>query len=368
MNRILCVVGGMNTGGAETFLMKIFRKLDREKYHMDFCVSSDKEGYYDKEILASGGKIFHTTPKTKGSIKSFMSLRRIVKENDYKCVMRVSQHSLSCMELVAAKCGGAKRVVFRSSNSGTGGGKVNRFLHKAFAFMPKYIPDVCIAPSTEAAEFMFGKSNVKKGKVHLLKNAIEVDNYLYNENKREELRKELNLEGKFVVGHIGRFANQKNHKFLIDVFYEISEKCENAHLVLVGDGDLKNEIEDKVKSLNLNDKVTFLGVRSDVADLLSVFDVKLFPSFFEGMPNTVIEAQASSLRCVIADTITKEANITGLVDYLSLDLPASKWADKVLEYKNYERKDSKQIKDIFIREGYDISSVANEFANLVFEE
>ena len=365
MNRILCVVGGMNAGGAETFLMKIFRKLDRTKYQMDFCVSSDKEGYYDKEILASGGKIFHTTPKTKGSVKSFLSLRKIVKDNDYKCVMRVSQHSLSCMELVAAKCGGAKRVVFRSSNSGTGGGSVNRFLHKVFAFLPKYVPDVRIAPSTEAAEFMFGKRNVKKGKVHLLHNAIQVDNYLYNAQKREELRKELNLEDKFVIGHIGRFANQKNHEFLVDVFYEITKKCDNAHLVLIGDGDLKSQIEKKVKSLSLDDKVSFLGVRNDVPDLLSAFDVKLFPSFFEGMPNTVIEAQAASLHCVISDTITKEANITGLVDYLPLNNDANMWADKVLEYKDYERKN---MKEIFVKEKYDISSTVDEFVKLVFKE
>lgn len=364
MNRILCIVGSMNTGGAETFLMKIFRKLDRTKYQMDFCVSSDKEGYYDKEILAGGGKIFHTTPKTQGSVKSFLSLRKIVKDNNYKYVMRVSQHSLSCVELVAAKCGGAKRVVFRSSNSGTGGGKVNRFLHKVFAFLPKYVPDVRIAPSTEAAEFMFGKNSVKKGKAELLHNAIEVDNYTYNTQKRESLRKELNLEGKFVIGHIGRFMQQKNHKFLIDIFYEISKKCDNAHLVLVGTGHLEAEIKEKVETLKLEDKVTFLGVRSDVPDLLSAFDVKLFPSLYEGMPNTIIEAQASGLHCVISDTITPEADITGLVDYLPLNLSPSKWAEKVLEYKNYERKN---MKEEFLKQGYDIKSITEKFVQLIFD-
>lgn len=363
MERLLCIMSNaMNRGGAETFLMKIYRQIDKTKYQMDFCVPAGNKGAYDEEIKSFGGKILYTLPKSSGFFKSFFSLKKIVKENGYKRVIRVNEHSLSALDLLAAKCGGAKILAMRSSNAASNG-RVKTILHKLFMFLPKFVPNVKFAPSTLAAEYTFGKNCIKNKKAHLLNNAIEIDNYLFDACKREELRKELNLEGKFVIGHVGRFMVQKNHKFLIDIFNEISKKCDNAHLVLIGDGILKNEIEKKVKALNLSDKVSLLDVRNDVPDLLSMIDVKLFPSLYEGMPNTVIEAQAASLHCVISDTITREANITGFVDYLSLDLPALDWAEKVLEYKNYERKN---MKEEFLKQGYDIKSITDKFVQLIF--
>lgn len=363
MKRLLCIMSAaMNRGGAETFLMKLYRKIDKTEYQMDFCVSANDKGIYDDEILSMGGKIFKKGKKTDGLIKSFNTIKRTVKENNYEYVIRVNEHSLSTIDLIAAKCGGAKVVAMRSSNAASGS-KIRTVLHKLFMPLAKCVPDVKIAPSSEAAKYTFGKKSVKKGKVNLLHNAIEVDNYLFNSDMRNRLRDELNLNGKFVVGHIGRFANQKNHSFLIDVFYGITKKCDNAHLVLVGEGDLKPKIEEKVNSLNISDKVSFLGVRNDVPKLLSAFDVKLFPSLYEGMPNTIIEAQASGLHCVISDTITKEADITGLVDYLPLSGDTQMWADKVLSYKNYERK---SMKEVFVKEGYDIASVVDKFTEIIF--
>mgnify|MGYP001624405131 CR=1 FL=1 len=166
--RILCIVGSMNAGGAETFLMKIYRNLDRTKYQMDFCVSIDSPGVYDEEIYSLGGKIVHTSPKSKGFIKSFNSIKNIVKTNKYKYVMRVSQHSLSGLELLAAKLGGARVTIFRSSNTQTGGGKLNRILHSICLPLTMLVPEIKIAPSTEAAEFMFGKNCVKKGRANIV--------------------------------------------------------------------------------------------------------------------------------------------------------------------------------------------------------
>ena len=363
MKRLLCIVGKMDSGGAETFLMKIYRNIDRQKYRMDFCVSSPDKGFYDDEIISMGGKIIHTVPKSSNPFKSFLCIKEIVKSNKYNYVMRVSQHSLSALELFAAKLGGAKKLIFRSSNSGTGGGKVNVMMHKLFKFLPIFIPNVKIAPSTEAAEFMFGKNSVKKGKVTLLHNAICVEDFLFSDENRKKHRNELNLEGKFVIGHIGRFSAQKNHSFLLDIFSKIHKLDNTAHLVLVGKGELEEKIKEKAKSLGISDCITFTGVRNDVNSLLSAFDVNVFPSFFEGMPNTIIEAQASGLHCIISDTITKEANITGLVDYISLNDSADTWASSVLKYKNYERKN---MKDVFIKNGYDIKSTVNKFIELVF--
>lgn len=362
--RLLCIVGSMNTGGAETFLMKIYRQLDRANYQMDFAVSIPQEGGYDKEILSLGGKIYHITPKTSSPINNFMDIVRIVKKNQYKSVMRISQHSLSAMELLAARIGGAQILAYRSSNSNTtSGSKKNVAVHKMCMFMPRFFANVKLAPSTEAAEFMFGKGCVKNGNAHLLHNGIDLNVYHFDKVARDNLRNELNMGEGLLVGHIGRFNQQKNHEFIIKVFAQILKINAKAKLLLVGVGELQEKIRTKAQNLGIEDSVVFIGVRSDVPQLLSAMDVFLFPSLYEGMPNTVIEAQATGLPCVVSDSITKEANITGLVQYVSLQDSEDVWADKVIRVAHSLRKDTKQD---FDKCGYDIQTVVDVFEKMLY--
>lgn len=362
MKRLLCIVGGMNAGGAETFLMKIYRQIDRNLFQMDFAVGIKDEGDYDKEIYELGGKIFHITPKSKGFLKNFICIKNLVEREQYKYVLRTSQHSLSALELFAARLGGAKVLAFRSSNTNTttAGGK-DLLLHKLCSFMPNLFSNVRIAPSTEAAEYMFGKKCVEKGKAHILHNGVDLSQFCYSKTRREKIRSELGIEKRYVVGHVGRFTAQKNHKFLIDIFSQIVSERKDAVLVLVGEGELEIEIRKQINELHLNDKVLFTGVRKDVSALLSAFDIMIFPSYYEGMPNVIIEAQASGLPCIISNRITYEADITGLVEYVSLDDSAKKWMNIVLQ-KNTSRIDTKLD---FIKKRYDIVSVANEFLILL---
>lgn len=363
--RLLCIVGGMNVGGAETFLMKIYRALDKSYYQMDFAVAV-QNGYYDNEILSMGGRIFHITPKSKGIIKNLNDIRKLVKKEHYRYVLRVSQHSLSALELFAAMQGGAKVRVFRSSNSNTTtASKMDLLLHKLCGFMPKIFANVRLAPSTEAARFMFGKRCIEKGKAHILHNGIDLEKYTYTPSYRENIRKEFLIKDNFVVGHIGRFNHQKNHSFLIDIFLEIKKKNKNAILVLVGQGELEAEIRQKIQNLNLSDSVIFTGIRSDIPQLLSAMDVFVFPSFYEGMPNTVIEAQATGLPCLISDTITKEADITGLVKYMSLSSSPSQWAEAAVNMVADTRKNTYND---FIENHYTINTVAQDFVNLIFNQ
>lgn len=160
--RLLCIVGSMDAGGAETFLMKVYRSIDKNKYQMDFIVSTEKEGFYDKEILALGGKIYYSPPKSKKLISSLRTIRKIVRDGKYKHVMRISEHSLASLDLLAAKLGGANTLIFRSSNASTCGGKASKLFHKLFASLPRIVPTIKIAPSTEAAEHVFGKNAIKK--------------------------------------------------------------------------------------------------------------------------------------------------------------------------------------------------------------
>lgn len=298
---------------------------------MDFYVSVEEEGFYDQEIISMGGKIHHGIVKAKGPIKSFNTLRKTVKNEKYDYVLRTSQHSLATIDLIAAKLGGARKLVYRSSNSNISGSLISRIIHILFSWLPKIVPTVKIAPSTEAAEFVFGKGCVQKNKVILLNNGIKIADYIFDPKERMKIREELGINDKLVIGHVGRFSYQKNHIFLLDIFKEIIKKEPNSILLLVGKGELENKLKSKIEELGLEDKVILTGVRQDVPKLMMAMDSLVFPSFYEGMPNTIIEAQATGLFCVIADTITKEAQITNDITYVSLDELPEVWAEIVLK-------------------------------------
>lgn len=360
-NRLLCIVSSMDRGGAETFLMKIYREIDKAKYQMDFAVTAP--GAYDDEIRSMGGKIYHIPAKSKNPIKTFIELKKIVKDNGYKSVLRTSQQSLATLDLVAAKCGGAKKLIYRSSNAGMTEKGIHKVINKAFSFLPKCIPNVKLAPSTEAAEFVFGKKAVKNKKVTIMPNGLDYSLFEFDEIKREKIRKELGLENKHIVGHVGRFNQQKNHKFLIDIFNEIHKKDNNAHLLLIGKGELENEIRDKIERLELDKFVTIIAPVANINEYYMAMDVFVFPSFFEGMPNVIIEAQATGLPCVLSDAITKEANISERLTYISLKTDCMQWADCCIKKIESGREYSKEA---FVRKRYDISKNIDFYQKKLF--
>ena len=269
------------------------------------------------------------------------------------------------MDLMVAKKAGAKICSARSSNSSDGTSIAVKVIHRLGRMLYGKYVDVKFAPSDLAAEYTFGKKAVRNGEVCMLHNAVDLDFYKYYPEERVRLRKAFGVQNRLVIGHIGRFMEQKNHSFLLDIFHEIKKQKADAVLLLVGgNGNLETQIRQKVTDLQLEDSVIFAGIRSDIPQFLSMMDVFIMPSFFEGMPNTVIEAQATGLPCVIADTITKEANITGLVQYLPLNNPEN-WANVALEVVGNQRVDTKQA---FIDNKYDIESTVDQFVKLVFGE
>lgn len=366
MKRLLCILSCMNAGGAETFLMKIYRQLDRTKYQMDFCINVSEKCFYEDEIVLLGGKVFRIPAKS-ASLKNFKKqLYNIVKLNSYRYVLRITSNAAGFMDLKIAHKAGAKICAVRSSNSSDGGSLKSKIAHRLGSILyGKYI-NVKIAPSDLAAKYTFGKKAYESGSVNILHNAIDINAYGYDEKGRTAIRTEFKIpDGTRVIGHVGRFMAQKNHGFLLDVFATYIKLKPDSVLMLVGGGGLESQIKKKAADLGILDKIIFTGVRSDVPALLSAMDVFVFPSLYEGMPNTVIEAQATGLPCIISDTITKEADITGLVKYLPLDCSVEKWASAVFEEMKNERKDTH---DDFVEAGYDISKVAKEFVSLMFKE
>ena len=366
MKRLLCLIGSMNTGGSETFLMKMFRGMDKSKYSMDFCINVEQECFYEREIKELGGKVYKIPSKSENLKEFKRRLSEIVKNNGYEYVLRITSTAMGFMDLKIAKKAGAKVCSARSSNSSDGNSIKAKIVHRLGRWLYGKYVDVKFTPSVLAAEYTFGRKAVSKGQVSLLHNGVDLNVFHFDQAGRENIRKEFGVSpSQTVIGHIGRFMEQKNHRFLVDIFQQVYAQDNNALLFLVGCGDLENEIREKIKALGLEQNVIFAGVRSDVPQLLSAMDVFVFPSFYEGMPNTVIEAQATGLPCIIADTITKEADITGLVQYLSLKDTSEKWASVALNAISKERKDTKSD---FINNKYDIKSVVQEFVRLVFDE
>lgn len=360
--RLLVILASLNTGGAETFMMKLFRSLP-EDYKIDFIVSA-KSGFYEKEVVELGGRIFRVPLRTKHPIKTFKAIYDVVKQNHYTHILKLCDTPIGLYDLLAAKMGGAKVLCVRSCNAGSStsklGAMVNDFLRPFF----NYMADVKLAPSRLAAEFTFGKAEVETGKVNFIHNGVDLNVYKYDDENRRKVRREFGIaDEQLVIGHIGRFNQQKNHKFLIEVFAEVLKQKPNALLMLVGDGEKKSEIKEQINALGIEESVIFTGVRSDVPALLSAMDVFVFPSFYEGMPNTVIEAQATGLPCVIADTITEEAGITGIVHYMPLSASPEQWAEQAIECASKERADTKEF---FLREMYDVDSVVEKFVKLCY--
>ena len=359
--KILIIINSMNVGGAETFAMKLFRKIDKSKIIMDFLVNTAEDGFYSEEIRRMGGQVYHTYPKSKHPFKNFMTIKRIVRANKYSIVVRFAEHPIVATDLIAAKLGGAKKTIVRSTNTSTGK-KFSNVI--AFFFRPllNLNADVKIAPSTESAIWLFGKRAVKKNKITLLKNGLDFDYYRFSETRRNLVRRQLNISSSALVfGHIGRFNAQKNHFFLIDLFLQILKQWPNSILALVGDGDLKSEVERYAFEKGLSGCVLFLGVRTDIPDLLSSFDCFLLPSLYEGLPNVIIEAQAVNLPCVLSDAITKEVAVTNLVSFCSFKDDKDVWC-KEIEKKLQLSNDRKQ--PVYMP-GYSIDEITNQFVEMV---
>lgn len=365
MKRLLCLISGMNAGGAETFLMKLYRRLDKTKYQMDFCINVFDKCFYEEEILTLGGKIYRI-PSKSVSISTFEKrLYEIVKANHYKYVLRITSSAFGFMDLKIAHEAGASVCAVRSSNSSDGGSLKSKIAHMLGRILYGKYVDVKIAPSDLAAEYTFGKKAYKSGAVNILHNAIDTKRYGFDADMRCRIRSEFKLSNDItMIGHVGRFMTQKNHAFLLEVFSEYVKLNEKSALMLVGGGELEFAIKQKASELGISDKIIFTGVRSDIPALLSAMDMFVFPSLYEGMPNTVIEAQATGLPCLIADTITREADITGLVHYLPLS-DAGTWANYIAQLPRVIRKTPIQK---FKENCYDIETVTEQFVKLIFRE
>jgi glycosyltransferase involved in cell wall biosynthesis len=355
--RILQIGMTHNYGGIETFLLNIYKNIDRSKIQFDFIDMYNGIAFCE-EIKKLGGNIYFVPFFKKHPIKNFFALYRLIKRNKYNVI---HSNMLSCayiLPLIAAKLAGVKKIIAHSHSSSTDRNLLRHILHYINKPFLRFFANIYCSCSKEAARWLFTKSI--RGRVTAVKNAINVEDFIFNRIERDKKRKELNLDGKIVFGAVSRFSKTKNHSFMIDVFEEIYKINDNSFLLLIGSGDLENNIKQKVSNKKLQENVLFLGMRSDIASLLWAIDAFLMPSLYEGLPIVGIEAQASGLPCFFSDAITDELNIAN-AKFISLKKNAKQWADyilKTLEGFQRENTASNIIKAGFnIRDAVSIMSV-----------
>ena len=352
--KVLQIIGSMDVGGAETMIMNIYRKIDRTQIQFDFLVSVEKECFYDKEIMQLGGNIHHTVAKSRNPVKFCIDLWNLIRQNKYAIVHVHASNAMAAIPAIVAALAGVKKRIVHSHNSSD---NCNRVLHLAMRPILNVIATDKFSCSDLASKWMFGRN---LDAVRTVNSPIDCLLFRHNADMREKMRSSLGLKTEKTYVHVGRFSKQKNHSFLIDIFEEIYRKDSNSVLLLIGTGELQPEIEAKVAGLNLEASVRFMGIRADVYNVLQACDGFLFPSLHEGLPLTLIEAQAAGLRCYVSDVITKQVEITGLIEMTALTKTPEEWAEIVLS--SIERQVDKEQCNKLVFALFDANSVARQFA------
>ena len=316
--RVAQVIGKWLGGGVESVIMNYYRYIDKNKIQFDFICDSDSKNIPYTEIEKLGGKVIIVSPYKK-IFKYEKELTKVFKQNKYD-IVHSNINSLSILPLRCAKKAGIKiRIAHSHSTSNKKEWKRNIIKNILRPFSKVYATHY-FACSELAGKWLFGNKTFNAGKIKVVKNAIELEKFKFNENIRNEKRQELNIDkDTIVIGNVGRFVDQKNHKFLIKIFKQYNMKNNNSVLLLVGQGPLEDKIKDQVKNLNLSNKVIFLGQRTDVNDLYQAMDIFILPSLYEGLGMVLIEAQVAGLPCIASVEVPNEASISKLISYKKLD-------------------------------------------------
>lgn len=338
--RVLHVLGNTNLGGAESRIMDLYRHTDRNRVQFDFLVHSGEEGFFEKEIRELGGRIFRV-PRFR--IYNYFSYRKALKEFFQKhhefALVQGHMTSTAAIYLPIAKKAGVKKTAAHARSAGVDKGlkgTMTRFLRRNLADKADYL----FTCSELAGISVYGEKAVQEGKTIFIPNAIDCAGFTFDPEKRKKMREELGLTDAIIIGHVGRFHYAKNHEYLLRVFAELCRMgiraCgstaengadQNYHLILLGEGPLMEDTRKLAEELGVADRVHFLGNHKNIADYYQAMDYFVYPSRYEGMPGTIVEAQASGLPCLMSDTICREVIATDLVETMSIEKEPKVWAE-----------------------------------------
>lgn len=352
--RVLQVVSVMQRAGLESRLMDIYRHIDRTQIQFDFLTHRMEDGVYDDEIRSLGGMVYHMPSiKPWGLLYYLWNLRKFFNDHHQYKIIHVHLNAYSGWVQYAAKIAGVPVRITHSRNTG-----FDKNWKSVFKAMSKLIVNGPtthkFACSYQAGEWLFGKKGVQPpNDFKVIPNGFEISEFSFSKEMRQKMRLSLGLCDEYAFVHVGRFVQQKNHCFLINVFCEIRKICNSSKLYLIGEGPLKEKIKRKVRELGLEDYIVFVGSVPNVNDYLQAMDCMLFPSLYEGFGTVALESQCCGLPTIASDTLPSNIKITNCIDFLSIKSNSPyEWADKAVKMiKTIERKDrSMEIKQA----GYDI--------------
>lgn len=351
MIKVLHLVGVMNRAGLETFIMNMYRNIDKENYEFDFLCTLGIKGEYDEEIQNYGGKIFYMPLKTTGGVKRHVYNYRLMKKElrrystKYDVFHIHNYHAFdSLIAAFPAVQAGFNKVIVHSHSTSA---EFHVGLHKLARPILNKLKITKLACSKAAGMWLFGKDDIQ-----VISNGVDVQKYQFNQRSRDKYRKMLSIEADYVIGHVGRFEYVKNQKFLCKMLSVLINKIPRLKIVFVGDGCEKNKIEALCKEKDLIDHVLFLGSRDDVDKLYQAFDVFVLPSYFEGIPLSIIEAESSGLPCVLSNGVPKDVDIVPNVYHEDIDNMEA-W-EKIIVFLQENTFDRTTNADMLIKAGYDI--------------
>ncbi len=352
--RVLQVVAELGMGGIQSFIMNVYRNIDREKVQFDFLLNMDKKGTFEEEIEQLGGKVYRVISRNVSFSKNKKELEDFfLNHKEYKCIHCHFSNLSYLMPLkVAAKYGVPTRII-HSHSTHLPSNPIHKVLHEYNRRKLDTIATDYYACSDLAGKWLFGGTK-GYGKQVIVNNGIQTGKYVFNKAIRRTYRSQLGIEGKTVIGHVGRLSEPKNHSFILEVFAELYKQNQKFVLLLVGDGPERDSVEQKIKTLGIEHSVVLLGMRQDVPQLLQAFDCFLMPSKWEGFPVSLLEAEAAGLPAYVSDTVTTQAKINENIRYLSLSESATAWAEII----NTDSTSWKRIEDTesILAAGYDIDS------------
>ena len=346
-----------NTGGKETYIINVFNALNKEKYKCYF-IAYDKEIAYEQYLKDNGAIVVHITSRNQNFFRFKKELNMFFSSNHIDVLWAHKTTLSSCEVLSIAKKHNVPVRMIHSHCSENMGGKLTYILHTINKMTIDRKATVRVACSDVASKWFFGDK-----KSIILKNAIDLYRFKFNPVIREKMRKELDVEDKYVVGHIGRFGIEKNHAKLLSVFKELHNQDNNTVLILCGDGEERANIEKRINELKLNDCVKLMGVVKNVNDYLQAFDIVVMPSLFEGLPFSLMEAQASGLKCVVSDTVSSESNVVGWNVSVGLNSPDTEWVEAINNLRElYNRDDGYSI---LKEKGFDFKDCINKVEKII---
>lgn len=328
--KVAQVIGITQVGGVEMVVMNYYNHIDRTKVEFDFLIESESK-ITNREIIEKLGGHVVIIPSYKNPFKYMRALKKIFKENNYD-IVHSNMNTLSFFTLRAAKKAKIKIRIAHSHSTSNPKERKKNILKNMLRPLSKIYATDYFACSELAGRYLFGDKTFDKGLVTVINNGIDINNFKYNEEYNIFIRKELNIdESTKVIGHVGRFVPQKNHSYLIDVFNEIHKLDSNTKLLLLGDGPLKEEVEAKVHTLGLDDSVIFAGTKQDIYKYYSVMNLFIFPSLYEGLCLTGVEAQVSGLYCLVSSNITRELATTANIEFIDIKDSPQAWASRAIE-------------------------------------